>query len=94
MPERRRTSLYGEGAECQSRRVESCWPSGSQDLAFREIDLLSLKRSKRQPVPLGGTGLSLTQPIFALLSARTFATGCAHSVPQLFHPNRPETGSS
>jgi hypothetical protein len=47
-------------------------------------------RSKRQAVAAGGNGLSLIQALFAAWAPRTFATGCAPSVPQLFHPNRPK----
>jgi hypothetical protein len=47
-------------------------------------------RSKRQPVAADGNGFSLVQAILGLLAARTFATRCAPSVPQLFHPNRPK----
>src|SRR5437667_7308592 len=48
-------------------------------------------RSKRQPVAASGNGSAPVQAILGLLAARTFATRCAPSVPQLFHPNRPKT---
>src|SRR5947199_7967874 len=48
-------------------------------------------RSKRQPVGTHGDGFPSVQAILGLLAARTFATRCAPSVPQLFHPNRPKT---
>ena len=39
-----RSRVDGSGCACQSRRVKSCGPSGSQDLAFlKEIDLLPLR---------------------------------------------------
>jgi hypothetical protein len=47
-------------------------------------------RSKRQLVAASGNGLVLVQAIFRRFACRTFATGCAPSVPQLFHPNRPK----
>jgi hypothetical protein len=45
--------LDGRVLRCQSRAVKSCGPSGSRDLAFKEIDLLLLRegtsRNGRQP---------------------------------------------
>jgi hypothetical protein len=38
-------------------------------------------RSKRQQVAAGGNGLALVQAIFRPSASRTFATGCAPSVP-------------
>jgi hypothetical protein len=49
-------------------------------------------RSKRRPVAGGGNGSALGQALFRRSASRTFATGCAPSVPHLFHLNRPETG--
>src|ERR687888_2289371 len=48
-------------------------------------------RSKRQAVATGRNGFALVQAVFGPPSGRTFATGCAPSVPYLFHRNRPKT---
>src|SRR5213076_2439052 len=53
-------------------------------------DPLLTMRSKRQLVAAGGNGFASDQAVFAVPESRTFATGCAPSVPQLFHPNRPK----
>jgi hypothetical protein len=41
----------------------------------------------------GGNGFSLVKAIFGFRVTATFATGCAPSVPCLFHSNRPQIGS-
>src|SRR2546430_14253631 len=48
-------------------------------------------RSKPQLVAASGNGLALDQAVFALSTGRSFATVCAPSVPELFHPNQPRT---
>jgi hypothetical protein len=48
-------------------------------------------RSKRQPVATGRNGFTLVQAVFGTSCGQTFATGCAPSVPYLFHRNRPKT---
>src|SRR5439155_21765676 len=37
-------------------------------------------------VAVSGNGFAPDQAVFALPASRTFATGCAPSVPSLFHP--------
>jgi len=49
-------------------------------------------RSKRQLVATGGKGWRLIGPFSGVLASRTFATGCAPSVPYLFHAKRSKTG--
>jgi hypothetical protein len=44
-------------------------------------DPLLTIRSKRQLVAANGNGLALVQAIFRRSTSRTFATGCAPSVP-------------
>src|SRR5205823_13395624 len=62
---RRRTPLDDEPAPCQSRRVKSCGPSGSQDLAFlgrSPTSFLSKRRwrSRRPDQDVGACGESAT----------------------------------
>jgi hypothetical protein len=43
-------------------------------------------------VAAGDNRSGLEQANFGLSESRTFASGCAPSVPELFHPNRAKTG--
>jgi hypothetical protein len=43
------------------------------------------------PRATGRNGFALVQAVFGPQARRTFATGCAPSVPHLFHRNRPKT---
>ncbi len=74
-------SLDGEAAACQSRRVKSCGPTGSQDLAFKEIDLLTMER-RRQMVAAGGNGFGLFSRLWAPGHLPPVATDCDHGAPQ------------
>ena len=47
--------------------------------------------SSWQTVAAGGNGFSLNQAFLGLYQGPTFATGCAPSVPYLFHPNWAKT---
>jgi hypothetical protein len=47
----------------------------------RTVDPLLTMRSKPQPVAASGNGFAPDQAVFALPESRTFATGCAPSVP-------------
>jgi hypothetical protein len=58
MPERRRTSLDGEGAECQSRRVEPLWAFGLAGLGVLD-ESSTCRRSNRRCAPLSTGDLHL-----------------------------------